>query len=63
MLQEVTKVIASLNVNIISINTSKKSDEITTTKTELTINDTEQLGTLIEKLKRVNGILDIKRIN
>jgi len=61
MLQEVTGIIANLHVNILTINTSKKED-VTTILLEMEISNLNQLNLLVEKIKRIDGILDIRRI-
>jgi len=67
MLEGITRAVASLNLNIVAINTPPdKKDEkeekgsITVTF-ELEIENLQQLQSLIEKLKLVDGILDVER--
>ncbi|MEX0877901.1 MAG: bifunctional (p)ppGpp synthetase/guanosine-3',5'-bis(diphosphate) 3'-pyrophosphohydrolase [Candidatus Spechtbacterales bacterium] len=67
MLQDISRVVATLNINILGVKADSEEDEESENKgavrmrAKFQINNLAQLKTLIEKLKTIDGVINVNR--
>ena len=63
LMADISRVIADMRVMIYGINTSSKKDGRAVLELTIGVNGTEHLQSVMSKIKKINGVLDVERAN
>lgn len=63
LMADISKVIADMHVMIYAINTKSKKDRRASIELTIGVNGTEHLQSVMARISKINGILDIERAN